>query len=171
MDKFAVNEYFAQGLGLSATLFFILALSTTSDRKLILFSALGSLAFSIHYYMLSSTMAASIALAAGIRTLITRYTQHKLIMCFFILVTITLAAMATETWHLIMPTAMLMTTVIYFNMSGIGLRASLLIPTTMYFTNDLLLGSIGGMTTNAIMIISAIIGICRLYKNKSEIIT
>lgn len=161
-----MNDLIIQGIGFIGALFIIYAFSISDDRKLINFSALGSFLFSVHYLMLGSELTALLVFIGSLRIFITQFYKSKKLMWFFIALSAAPVTLVTESWQVIVPAASVLATYVYFSFNGIKMRTGLILCTSLFLINDLILGSWSGIATNVFAIFSALYSIS---KSKKEI--
>lgn len=149
---------------------FGLGLSTfyqKDDRKLKVIMLIFNINHLFHYLLLGSVMSAVGASLSALRTGASIYTSSKYIAAIFIVVGLSLGLyMANDWWELFPIIGTTIGTYAMFALNGIRMRICFLVGATCWLTNNILVGSIGGILLEITVITMNIFTIYRLSKNE-----
>lgn len=169
---FMNNEVIAQWIGFLALFVVFFAFKETNDRKLLIFLALGSLIWSIHFWMLWLYAAAWINLfdvfknLAGLKWKKNNYWISFFVISYILIWVITFSF--TKELYSFLPTITSVLSaiwVLYF--TWVTMRIFLILTLLIWFSYNFISWSYAGMTSDIILIWATLYGIYKLKTQKS----
>jgi hypothetical protein len=162
----------AQLVGYVAFVFGVTAFLQPNDRRLKNFLASECGAYVVHFFLLGNPTAAASSAVSGCRTLITMWTRSRRLAVVFMgsyLVIGAALAKSPAAWLPVVGSCL--ATWSMFRMKGIRMRFVMLVSTSMWMTNNILSGSVGGTlleTFIAIANITTMVRMARTVRPNSE---
>jgi len=135
------------------------------DRRLKVFLAAECAAYVVHFFLLGNPTAAASSAVSGCRTLITIWSRSRrlalLFMASYLVIGATLAN-SLAAWLPVVGSCL--ATWGMFRMHGIRMRLVMLVSTSMWLTNNILSGSVGGTLLEALIATANITTIVRMVR-------
>ena len=142
----------AQILGYVALILGIAAFLQKSDTRLKVLIACESIAYVVHFILLGNYPASGSALVSCLRNLTSIKSRAPVWIAVFLAINLILGAVFAKSVTGWLPiTASCLATVAVFRMSGIPMRAVLLVCTLLWLVNNILSGSVGGTLLEAVI--------------------
>lgn len=160
----------AQCVGYVAYVLGVWAFLQKSDRRLKGFNSCQSLVYAVHFTLLGNSSAAASSLLSGIRSYLSLKTRSPYLAAAVIVVNVALGfvfAKSAAGWLPVIGSCM--ATLAMFLMRGVRMRVVLLMSTSLWLTNNILSGSIGGTLLETTIATINIITITRLLKERARI--
>jgi len=155
----------AQLAGYVAFVLGVTAFLQRDDRRLKFFLASECAAYVVHFILLGNPTAAASSAVSGGRTLITFWSRSRrlalLFMATYLVVGATLANSLAAWWPVVGSS---LATWAVFRMHGIRMRLVMLVSTSMWLTNNILSGSVGGTLLEALIAIANVTTIARMVR-------
>ncbi|WP_375749944.1 YgjV family protein [Vibrio sp. HN007] len=159
----------AQALGFVS---FGLGISTfyqKDDRKLKILMLVFNLNHLLHYLLLGSMMSTLAAALSAVRTGTSIYVSSKRVAILFIVLGLILGLYAAEQWWTLFPIAgTAIGTYAMFATQGIRMRLYFLLGACCWLTNNIIVGSYGGVLLELTVITMNMITIFRLSKSRAK---
>ena len=153
----------AQNLGYVALIFGVAAFLQKQDYRLKALSAIESIVYVAHFFLLGNYPASGSALVSTLRNLTALRSRSPWWIAFFMILILGVGASFTKSMAGWLPVvASGLATVAIFRLNGIAMRLALLVCTLLWFVNNILSGSIGGTVLEAIIAITNMTTIYRL---------
>ena len=160
----------AQLVGYVAFVLGVSAFLQKSDRKLKGLNSCQSLVYAVHFTLLGNPSAAASALLSGIRSYLSLKTRSPYLAALVIVVNVALGFVFAKSGAGWLPViGSCLTTLAMFLMRGVRMRLMLLVSTSLWLTNNILSGSIGGTLLETTIATINIITITRLLKERARI--
>lgn len=163
-------EVLGQGFGLIALIFCIVGFANRNDDRLMVLLISANVAFTLMFACFQSWTAAALTVLVIVRiTLARRYQGNWWWMLGLLAVSSVVAWLtwksATDVFPLM---AMVFGTVGMFMLRGIPLRIVLGLAAFSWMLNNIVIGSIGGILAEAMVLITNVITIVRLYRMRQR---
>jgi hypothetical protein len=157
----------AQLLGYLAFVLGVVAFAQRIDWRLKLLVATECLVYTLHFYLLGNHPAAISAALSAARMFAALKTRSPALASLFLVANLGLGLAVATSWTAAFAIgAGLAGTVAAFFLTGIGLRALLLVATLCWLTNNCLSGSIGGTLLESTIAVINTTTILRLWRNR-----
>jgi hypothetical protein len=160
----------AQSVGYVAFVLGVAAFLQKSDRRLKGLNSCQSLVYGVHFALLGNPSAGASALLSGIRSYLSLKTRSPYLAALIIVVNVAFGfvlAKSAAGWLPVVGSCL--ATLAMFFMRGVRMRLVLLVCTSLWLTNNILSGSIGGTLLESTIATINIITITRLLKERSRI--
>jgi hypothetical protein len=162
--------WIAQALGFVS---YALAMSTfyqKDDRRLKIVMFIFNINHVLHYFLLGSNVSALSSSLSAVRTGTSIFTSSKYVAFVFIAVTASLGySFAEHWWELWSIFGTIIGTYTMFMMKGIPMRVGFLLGSGCWLTNNILVGSIGGMMLEVTVMAMNLFTIYRLAKDNKTL--
>jgi len=162
-----IDLSFAQFLGFVS---FGLGVSTfyqKDDRKLKILMLIFNINHLMHYVLLGSIMSALGALLSALRTGTSIYTSSKRMAAIFILLGVGLGLYLAEEWWTLFPiVGTIIGTLAVFSFQGIPMRLCFIAGALCWLTNNIIVGSYGGILLELSVLTMNSVTIYRLLKDR-----
>lgn len=159
----------AQLLGFASFTIGIYAFYQKDDKKLKIIMTVFNLNHAIHYLVLGTIVSALSALLSAFRTGLSIYISSKWVAFVFIVFgVISGGYLADSIWDLWAILGMSIGTYSLFVLKGIPMRIGFVIGAMCWLTNNIIVGSIGGILLEATLISMNVITIIRLLRDKRK---
>lgn len=163
------QPFIAQLLGFASFAIGMYAFYQKDDKKLKIIMFIFSLNHTLHYLLLGSMVSALSALLSALRTGLSIYISSKWLAFAFITVSLTSGIyLADSIWDMWAILGMSIGTYSFFVLKGIQMRIGFLIGAMCWLTNNILVGSIGGILLEATLISVNLVTIIRLLQDKNK---
>jgi len=159
----------AQILGYLAFVLGVLSFLQKDDRRLKGAVAFQALTYALHFALLGSVTAAASSLVTLCRAVLALYTRARWVVALLLGATLALGlafAHHPAAWLPIVASSI--GTVAFFLLRGITMRVALLGATSLWLTNNLLLGSVGGTLLELIIAAVNATTIWRLWREQAQ---
>lgn len=168
MDLFSI-EIIGQAIWFIALFFVFLAFKETDDRKLIIYLAIGSWIWGLHFWLIGLFAASAINVFDVFKNLIwLKYKKNNYWVSFFIISYIIIWVLTyTYTWSYVsyLPTvASIIWAIAVFLFRWIALRVLLLSTLLIWFTYNIIGLSYAGMASDIALVFASLYGIYKLKK-------
>lgn len=160
----------AQCIGYVSFVLGVSAFLQKSDRRLKGLNSCQSLVYAVHFALLGNSSAAASALLSGIRSFLSLKTRSPYLAAVFISINVALGfvfAKNTAGWLPVIGACL--ATLAMFFMRGVRMRLVLLVSTSLWLTNNILSGSIGGTLLESTIATINTITIIRLLRERARI--
>ncbi|MGR3806898.1 YgjV family protein [Pasteurella testudinis] len=155
---------FAQFLGLISFALGILAFYQKSDKRLKITMVVLNINYMVHFLLLGAPVSVLSSFLAAFRTGLSIYISSKIIAFIFVGIGIIFGIwLATSLWDLFPIMGTCIGTLSLFLLKGIKMRLCLLLGSTCWLINNILVGSIGGTLLESCVIVINLFTIYRLY--------
>ena len=163
-----VNFYFAaQILGILSFLLGVYAYYQKDDTKLKIYITLMFIAHGAHFYLLGAQVAALLCIISVLRTVLSIFYHSVYLALVFIAITLLTGYLSYESYFdIIVIIASVIGIYSFICLQGIKLRIFILIGSTLWLINNILVGSIGG-TLMELFVIST--NLLTMYRIQSDI--
>ena len=158
-----------QACGLVALALCILGFASKRDDRLFLCLLIANIAFTLQFILLGSWVAAAITALIVVRIeLARRYKGSWWVMSAMLVATVAVALPGLTAWREAWPLAAgLIGTVAMFLLYGIAMRWLLAAAAFCWVVTNLLVGSIGGTAAELLILVTNLITITRLMRDRS----
>lgn len=141
------------------------------DRRFKLFLLLLNINHTLHFILMEALTSAFCSFISMGRTLASLKTKSKYVAVFFIIITVLISPLWAEQWYdWFCVAGVCIGTYGLFCLSGITLRLAMMIGTLCWLANNILVGSIGGIMLETMVLVINIVTISRLYRVKAEVL-
>lgn len=155
----------AQLLGYAAFAFGVACFAQIDDRRFKLFMAAECAAYIGHFALLAQPTAVASTTVSLLRSLASIGAQRPAVGLFFILISAALGLWLMQGWLSLLPVvASCIGSYALFFLSGLRMRALMLLGTVIWLINNLLVGSIGGTALEAVLALSNLRTLRRLHR-------
>ncbi|HJV25154.1 MAG TPA: YgjV family protein [Aromatoleum sp.] len=153
----------AQLLGYAAFVVGITAFWQRDDRRLRYFVVALSLTYVVHFSLLGNPAAAAGAGISAVRSWLSIFTRSPWVAAAVVAANIGFGAAVVTHWQQLLPLAgSVVGTLAMFFLDGIALRVTLLFGTSLWLTNNILSGSIGGAALETVIGLTNAVTIVRM---------
>lgn len=154
----------AQAVGMVSFILGILCFYQRNDRRLRIMMLAMNINHALHYALLGTLTSCISALLAALRTGVSIKTRSRSVGALLIGVSLLLGLYFTEHWYDLFAVAgtCIGTYALYW-LSGIKMRLAFLVGASCWFTNNIIVGSIGGTLMEVSLLTMNSITILRLY--------
>tara|TARA_B100002052_G_C15876201_1_gene597116 strand:+ start:50 stop:577 length:528 start_codon:yes stop_codon:yes gene_type:complete len=158
-----------QACGLIALGLCILGFASKRDERLFLRLLVANIAFTLQFILLGSWVAAAITALIVLRIeLVRRYKGSWWAMSAMLVATVAVALPGLATWREVWPLAAgLIGTLAMFLLEGIAMRWLLAAAAFCWVVTNLMVGSIGGTAAELLILVTNLITIGRLMRDRS----
>jgi hypothetical protein len=159
----------AQSVGYVAFVLGVVAFLQRDDRRLKGAVAVQALTYALHFALLGSVTAASSSLVTCCRALLALYTRSPWVAALLLLANVAIGVLFAHhaaAWLPIL--ASCVGTMAFFLLRGIGMRFALLGGTSLWLTNNLLIGSVGGIMLEVFNVMANTWTIVRLWRQPPQ---
>ncbi|MBP0049560.1 YgjV family protein [Marinobacterium sp. AK62] len=165
-----LNVLAGQFFGLMALVLCVLAFSSKKDDRLLILLISANVAFALQFLVFQSWTAAALTVLVIVRIVLARRYPGSVPVMLGVLGASGVASVLTwQGWpDLPAMIAMVLGTLGMFLLRGIPLRVSLGLAATFWGLSHLLVGSVGGLMAEALVVITNAITIYRLYRLKQQ---
>lgn len=155
-----------QFFGLVALVLCVVSFATRRDERLMLLLISANVAFALQFFFFQSWTAATLTALVIVRIELARRFPHNIGMMAGMLATSAMAALLTwQSWaDLPAVVAMALGTVGMFMLRGIPMRVLLSLAALAWMTSHALIGAVGGLLAEALVLITNAITICRIHR-------
>ncbi|HET7313032.1 YgjV family protein [Salinisphaera sp.] len=170
-DPFTLRWLAGQLFGLIALVLCVLGFASKRDDRLFVLLLVANVAFALQFAMFRSWVAAAIAALIVLRIhLVRRYKGHALIMAAMLIATCVVAVPAwtgpRDVWAL---AAGVIGTYGMFMLTGVGMRWLLAVAALCWVISNLLVGSFGGTLAESLILVTNLVTILRIYRDRSSV--
>ncbi|MDB5814741.1 MAG: hypothetical protein JWN23_1858 [Rhodocyclales bacterium] len=161
-DIFSVPQLF----GYLAFFFGVGCFLQKSDVRFKVFMSIECISYVIHFWLLGNlTACASSAVSVG-RSLAAIRSRSRWVALIFVLLSLGMGVWLAKTWLSLLPiVASCIGTTALFLLSGVRMRALMLVGTTLWLINNIASGSIGGTMLEAVILTTNTWTIFRLMRD------
>ncbi|MBC7183189.1 MAG: YgjV family protein [Marinobacter sp.] len=174
MTDLVADMSLAEGLGqlcgLVALGFCIAGFANKNDDRLMVLLISANVAFALMFAFFESWTASALTVLVIVRiTLARKYQGNWQVMAVMLVVNLVLAGVTWESLTDVFPlTAAVLGTVGMFMLRGIALRIVLGLAALAWMLNNIVIGSVGGTLAEAMVLVTNIITIIRLYRMQKK---
>ncbi|MEE3607948.1 YgjV family protein [Avibacterium paragallinarum] len=162
LDKFIT---FPQFLGILAFILGVICFYQRNDRKLKIVMLIQNITYMSHFILLDAKVAALSSLLSTLRTATSIYISSKYIALGFVIVGIIFGyVIADSVWQVFPIIASTIGTISLFLLKGIPMRLFMLVGSACWLTNNILVGSLGGVLLESTVMFVNTITIIRLMR-------
>lgn len=162
----------AQTIGFLAVLVNIIAFVTAKDRIFLIFMAISSFVWGIHFYYLWLISAAFVSFFDILKNIIALKYKRNIFIFWFLIISYFIIWIFTfnpENIFSIIPTLTAISSVIFINyLSGIKLKIWFLFILILWFIYNYFWNSLGWMLSDTILFVSGIVGILNILRNEKK---
>lgn len=164
--ELSLSEWLGQGFGLAALAFCIAGFANKNDDRLMVLLIAANVAFALMFAFFQSWTAAALTVLVILRIMLARrFPGDVRVMALMLSVNLVVAIATWQTLTDVFPlTAAVLGTVGMFMLRGIPLRIVLGFAALAWMLNNLVIGSVGGTLAEAMVLVTNIITIIRLYR-------
>lgn len=153
--------YFAFALGIGSFL-------QRSDKAFKIMMAGECIAYAVHFALLGNMTAVSSTLVSALRSVLSLYTRSRWVVAFIIALNLILGLRFATGWITWLPlAASCIGTIALFMLSGIAMRALMLVGSILWVANNIVSGSIGGTALELVIIAVNAFTILRMHAEKT----
>ncbi|WP_410685733.1 YgjV family protein [Avibacterium paragallinarum] len=154
-----------QLLGILAFILGVISFYQKNDKKLKIVMLIQNITYMSHFILLGANVAALSSLLSTLRTATSIYVSSKYIAFFFVLLGIIFGyVIADSVWQVFPIIASTIGTISLFLLKGIPMRLFMLIGSACWLTNNILVGSLGGVLLESTVMVVNTITIIRLMR-------
>ncbi|MFZ7282350.1 YgjV family protein [Avibacterium avium] len=154
-----------QLLGILAFILGVICFYQKNDKKLKIVMLIQNITYMSHFILLGANVAALSSLLSTLRTATSIYVSSKYIAFFFVLLGIIFGyVIADSVWQVFPIIASTIGTISLFLLKGIPMRLFMLIGSACWLTNNILVGSLGGVLLESTVMVVNTITIIRLMR-------
>lgn len=169
IDLFSYG-FVAQAVGILASALIIYAFTHKSDKRLKIFLMLSNILFASHFFLLGAYAGMAINALNCLRVgLSIKFHNSNKIMLGFISAYLGAGFLVYQNPQDVLPifSACLGTFAMY-KLSGIQMRLCLSVSGMSWLIHDIIYGSIGGVITESVLLVTNVITVFRLYRDKKK---
>lgn len=160
----------AQAVGLFSVALSLLCFFQKDDLRLKSIMLVFNINHAVHFFLLGASTSAFCCLFSACRTATSIKVKSKLVAFGFILVTITVGSLIAEQWtDMIAIVGACCGTYALFCLDGIKMRLCLFAGSCFWLTNNIIVGSIGGMILESAVILMNLTTMYRLYRDHGSL--
>ncbi len=166
MSELTIAEVLGQVFGLVALAFCIVGFANKNDDRLMVLLISANIAFALMFAFFQSWTAAALTVLVIVRiALARRFKGNWSIMAGLLMINLLVAWLTWASVTDIFPlTAAVLGTVGMFLLKGIALRIVLGFAALSWMLNNVVIGSVGGILAEAMVLVTNVITIARLYR-------
>lgn len=165
IDFYHSDDFIPQFFGLISFVLGALCFCQKNDRRFKLFMLIMNLNHMIHFILMEAINSALSALLAMVRTYISIKIKSLYFAVFFILLTLMLNSFWVNEWFdWLSVIGSCFGTFALFCLQGIKLRLVMLLGTLCWLANNIIIGSIGGVMLELMILIISLLTIIRLKR-------
>ena len=155
-----------QFFGLVALILCLLAFSSKQDERLMVLLLAANTAFGLQFIAFQSWTAAVLTGLVMVRIVLARrYPGSKRVLAFVLSASLLAAVLTWQSWiDLAALVAMILGTVGMFMLRGIPMRVFLLLAACFWALSNFLVGSVGGLMAELLVVFTSAVTIIRLYR-------
>ncbi|MFU2089425.1 YgjV family protein [Avibacterium avium] len=154
-----------QLLGILAFILGVICFYQKNDKKLKIVMLIQNIIYMSHFILLGANVAALSSLLSTLRTATSIYVSSKYIAFFFVLLGIIFGyVIADSVWQVFPIIASTIGTISLFLLKGIPMRLFMLVGSACWLTNNILVGSLGGVLLESTVMVVNTITIIRLMR-------
>ncbi|MCW9716184.1 MULTISPECIES: YgjV family protein [Avibacterium] len=154
-----------QLLGILAFILGVICFYQKNDKKLKIVMLIQNITYMSHFILLGANVAALSSLLSTLRTATSIYVSSKYIAFFFVLLGIIFGyVIADSVWQVFPIIASTIGTISLFLLKGIPMRLFMLVGSACWLTNNILVGSLGGVLLESTVMVVNTITIIRLMR-------
>ncbi|VEB25029.1 YgjV family protein [Avibacterium volantium] len=154
-----------QLLGILAFILGVICFYQKNDKKLKIVMLIQNITYMSHFILLGANVAALSSLLSTLRTATSIYVSSKYIAFFFVLLGIIFGyVIADSVWQVFPIIASTIGTISLFLLKGIPMRLFMLVGSACWLTNNILVGSLGGVLLESTVMAVNTITIIRLMR-------
>ncbi|MDK9561182.1 YgjV family protein [Gallibacterium anatis] len=158
-----------QFLGVLAFILGVLSFYQRNDRKLKIVMLVQNLTYMSHFILLGSSVSALSSLLSACRTATSIYVSSKYVALFFVIIGIVFGyTVADSFWQFFPIFGTTIGTISLFLLKAIPMRLLMLVGSGCWLTNNILVGSFGGILLESTVIVMNSITILRLVLQNRE---
>ncbi|URL07257.1 YgjV family protein [Avibacterium sp. 21-595] len=158
-----------QLLGIVAFILGVICFYQKNDRKLKIVMLIQNITYMSHFILMGANVAALSSLLSTLRTAASIYVKSKYVAFLFVIVGIVFGyIIADSIWQIFPIIASTAGTIALFLLQGIPMRLFMLIGSSCWLINNLLVGSLGGILLESTVIVVNTITIFRLMRQKQR---
>ena len=166
------DNFFAQLLGLLSFALGVVCFMQKNDTRFKYFHILLNSNHSLHFFLMGSYTSAFATVISIIRTAASIKTSSKYAAYFFIVLAFIIGYFTTEAWYnWFSVIGASLGTYGLFCLSGIAMRSMLTLGCLCWLTNNILVGSIGGIMLETMVLIVNLSTMFRLYADTKAVKT
>ncbi|MFU2047419.1 YgjV family protein [Avibacterium gallinarum] len=155
----------SQLLGILAFILGVICFYQKNDKKLKIVMLIQNITYMSHFILLGANVAALSSLLSTLRTATSIYVSSKYIAFFFVLLGIIFGyVIADSVWQVFPIIASTIGTISLFLLKGIPMRLFMLVGSACWLTNNILVGSLGGVLLESTVMVVNTITIIRLMR-------
>ncbi|OBW92646.1 permease [Gallibacterium genomosp. 3] len=158
-----------QFLGIVAFILGVLSFYQRNDKKLKIVMLIQNLTYMTHFLLLGSQVSALSSLLSACRTATAIYVSSKYVALFFVIIGITFGYVVSDSiWQFFPILGTTIGTISLFLLKGIPMRLLMLVGSGCWLTNNIIVGSFGGILLESTVIVMNSITILRLVLQNKE---
>ncbi|MFC0323570.1 YgjV family protein [Gallibacterium melopsittaci] len=158
-----------QLLGMLAFILGVLSFYQRNDKKLKIVMLIQNITYMTHFLLLGSNVSALSSLLSACRTATAIYVSSKYAALFFVIVGITFGYVVSDSiWQFFPILGTTIGTISLFLLKGIPMRILMLVGSGCWLTNNILVGSFGGILLESTVIVMNSLTILRLVLQNKE---
>lgn len=171
LQVFQVNPW-AQTIGFLAVGVSIFAFITTKDKKFILFTAMSSAIWGLHFYLMGLRTAAGVNFFDVIKNLIAlKYKRNLLWISIFLTIYALIGYFSFDPSNLFSLIPILnafLSLLFVFYLKGLWLKSGFLLILVLWFVYNFMGQSLGGMMSDVLLFLSGLYGLWRMLAQSSS---
>ncbi|WP_208121060.1 YgjV family protein [Spirabiliibacterium pneumoniae] len=162
---YIIHLSFAQWLGIAVFFLGILVFYQRNDKRFKIIMVILNLTYMLHFYLLGSPISALSSFIAACRTATSIFINSAYVAFAFVAVAVGFGLYISDHWWSLFPIVGTATgTIALFLLTGIKMRLVMLFGSVCWMTNNIIVGSIGGVLLESTVMTMNIITIFRLLK-------
>ncbi len=163
----------AQTIGFLAVGVNVIAFITTKDKKFLLFMALSSAIWGLHFYLMGLFTASGVNFFDVIKNLIAlKYKRNLFWMSIFLLIYATIGFFTFDPSNLfsLLPILNAFLSLFFvFYLKGVWLKVGFLLILVLWFVYNIMGQSLGGMMSDILLFISGVYGLIRIFLQEKKL--
>lgn len=172
IEVFQENPW-AQTIGFLAVGVNVIAFITTKDKKFLLFMALSSAIWGLHFYLMGLFTASGVNFFDVIKNLIAlKYKRNLFWMSIFLLIYATIGFFTFDPSNLFSLIPILnafLSLFFVFYLKGVWLKVGFLLILVLWFVYNFMGQSLGGMMSDILLFISGLYGLIRIFLQEKKL--
>ena len=164
------ERFIPQLFGLLSFILGAICFAQKDDRRFKLFMMIMNVNHTLHFILMGAATSALSALLAAIRTYVAIKVKSLYVAIFFIVLIIVLNSfLASEWFDWLCVVGACLGTYALFCLHGIQLRLVMMLGTLCWLTNNIIIGSIGGVMLEVMVLTISMITVIRLKKQSLKV--
>ncbi|MCF6143369.1 MULTISPECIES: YgjV family protein [Pseudoalteromonas] len=164
------DAFIAQGFGFLSFLLAMLCFMQKDDRRLKLIMIVMNLNHALHFYLLNAVTSSLCCLFSAARTAVSIKSKATWLACIFVTLTALIGYFTAQQWtEYIAVLGACLGSYALFCLTGITMRWVLLSGSCLWLINNIIVGSIGGVLLEAMVIVINLMTIYRLNEQRSTL--